>query len=174
MNLAERLKKTEFLGREFLVWLWFRSEIQDGVFELGEPGEVELWLEGKMTLESDGDEHGEKVVCSGPASRMKEARFALTKNKKLTQATVRMLKGDDEWCLVLDSTWLNISSLKTPRVMQDVREDPDGLFYERMFLIEQPFSVVDALFSQFIEKRLSPEWNVTEFPELKEWILKGK
>lgn len=172
MNLSERIKKTEFLGREFLVWLWFRSETQEGVFDLGELGTIELWLEGKMTLESDGDEYGEKVTCTGSASRLKEARFALTKNKKLTQATVRVLKGDDEWGFSLDSSWLNFTSLKPPRVMQDAKEDPDGLFYERMFLIEQPISIIDTLFSRFIELRASEDWVHVEFPALKAWILR--
>jgi len=171
MSLAEKMADTEFLGREFLVWLWFRSETREGVFDLEDIGTVEIWLDGKMTLESEGEERGEKVICAGAAARLKEARFALTKNKKPTQATLRMLKGDDEWSFSLDSAWLNFSSLKTPKVVQDVREDPDGLFYERMFLIEQPIAVMDALFSRFVELRLSPEWDAEELPAMKDWIL---
>ena len=173
MNLAERMKQTEFLGREFLTWLWFRSESGEGVFDLGDLGTVELWFEGKMTLESDGDERGDKVTCSGAGTRLREARFALTKNKKITQAAVRLLKGNDEWSFSLDAAWLNLSSLKTPRVMQDQKEDPDGLFYERMFLMEQPIEVVNALFERFILLRVSPEWEAEEMPALEAWIGRG-
>lgn len=174
MNLAEQVKMTEFLGREFLVWLWYRSETQEGVFDLGETGAVELWFEGKMALEADGEEEGGEVTCKGAGSRLREARFALTKSKKITQAAIRMLKGDDEWSFTLDAAWLDFRSLKTPRVMQDVREDPDGLFYERMFLIEQPIGVVQALFSQFIRLRMSPEWRSEEQPALEAWIREGE
>ncbi len=173
MSLAERVKQTEFLGREFLTWLWFRSESQEGVFDLGDLGTVELWFEGKMTLETDGEERGDKVTCTGGGTRLREARFALTKNKKVTQASVRMLKGDDEWSFSLDAAWLNLSGLKTPRVMQDAREDPDGLFYERMFLIEQPIAVANALFAEFVRLRVSTEWEQEEMPALIDWISQG-
>lgn len=173
MSLAERVKQTEFLGREFLVWLWYRSETQEAVFDLGEIGPVELWFEGKVVLEGDGEERGNEVTCKGAGSRLREARFALARNKKVTQAAIRMLKGDDEWSFTLDAVWLDMHSLKTPRVMQDVQEDPDGLFYERMFLIEQPMAVVQALFSRFILLRLSPEWSSEEQPAMEAWIREG-
>lgn len=173
MNLMERVQQTEFLGREFLTWLWFRSESRDGVFELGELGTVELWFEGKMTLESDGEERGDKVACTGGGTRFREARFALTRNKKVTQAAVRLLKGDDEWSFSVDAAWLNLSGLKTPKVMQDAKEDADGLFYERMYLIEQPIAVLNALFAQFIRLRVSQEWEQEERPALNDWIQQG-
>ena len=174
MSLMERVKRTEFLGREFLVWLWYRSETREALFDLGETGTVELWFEGKVALEGEGEERGSEVTCKGAGSRLREARFALTRNKKISKAEIRMLKGDDEWSFTLDAAWLDVHSLKTPRVMQDVGEDPDGLFYERMFLIEQPIAVVQALFSQFIRLRLSPEWRSEEQPALEAWIRKGE
>ncbi len=174
MNLIERVKQTEFLGREFLTWLWFRSESQEGVFDLAEPGTVEILFEGRMTLESDGEEQGNKVTCAGTGTRLNEARFALTRGKKVTQVSLRLIKGDDEWSFSLDAAWLNLSGLKVPKVMQDAREDADGLFYERMFLIEQPVAVVNALFEEFIRLRVSPEWEQDELPALEEWIRRGR
>lgn len=174
MNLIERVKQTEFLGREFLTWLWFRSESGEGVFELDELGTVEVLFDGRMTLEPDGEEGGDMVTCSGAGSRLDEARFALTKGKKVTRASLRLLRGDDEWHFSTDAAWLNIHSLKMPRVMQDAHEDPDGLFYERMFLIEQPIAVVNALFEVFVGLRVSPEWGRVELPALKEWIRRGR
>lgn len=174
MNLIERVKQTEFLGREFLTWLWFRSESQEGVFDLAELGTVEILFEGRMTLESDGEEQGNKVTCAGAGTRLNEARFALTRGKTVTQVSLRLIKGDDEWSFSLDAAWLNLSGLKVPKVMQDAREDADGLFYERMFLIEQPLAVANALFEEFIRLRVSPEWEQDELPALKEWIRRGR
>ncbi|MFO7783568.1 MAG: hypothetical protein ACQET7_00685 [Thermodesulfobacteriota bacterium] len=174
MNLIERVKKTEFLGREFLTWLWYRSESREGVFDLGELGTVEILFEGKMTLEPDGEDWGDMVTCAGAGTRSGEARFALTRGKKVTHASLRLLKGDDEWSFSLDAAWLNISGLKVPKVMQDAREDADGLFYERMFLIEQPIAVVNVLFAEFIRLRVSPEWHQDELAALEEWIRRGR
>ena len=174
MEVLERARQTEFLGRDFLIWLWCKSETNEGRFDLGELGTVELWFDGRVTLQSDGDTDIESITCSGQNSRLREARFALTKNKKVTQATLKLIVGDDEWSFTLDSTWLNFKSLKTPQVVRDKRDDPEGLFYERVFLIEQPLRVVDALFSSFIKTRTSPEWGTQELPALMEWINQGK
>lgn len=173
MNLIERVKQTEFLGREFLTWLWFRSDSQEGVFDLGELGTAEILFEGKMTLEPDGEERGDSVTCAGAGFRLGEARFALTRGKKVTRASLRLIRGDDEWSFSLDSAWLNFSGLKVPKVMQDAGEDADGLFYERMFLIEQPIAVVNALFEEFVRIRVSSEWGRVELPALEEWIRRG-
>ena len=35
MDLIEKMRRTDFLGPEFLTWLWFRTETQSGPFDLG-------------------------------------------------------------------------------------------------------------------------------------------
>jgi recombination associated protein RdgC len=174
MQILDKVRQTEFLGRDFLVWLWFRSELQIGQFDLGEAGKVEIWFDNRMTLKSEGEEAAETLTCTGENSEMREARFALTEGKKITQARIKLIMGDDEWSFMLDSTWMNFKSLKTPRVVQDRSEDPDGIFYEKMFLIERPVAVVDALFGDFIRLRLAPEWETEELPALIQWIHEGK
>ena len=174
MELLERVRRTEFLGRDFLIWLWFKSETNEGRFDLGDLGTVELWFDGRVTLQSDSDQDVETITCSGENPSLREARFALTKSKKVTQAALRLIVGDNEWSFTLDSTWLNFKSLKTPTVAHDKKDDPEGLFYERIFLIEQPLRAIDTLFSAFIKTRTSPEWDTQELPALMEWINRGK
>ena len=58
--------------------------------------------------------------------------------------------------------------------MQDRGEDPDGIFYEKMFLIEEAVSAMDEIYSSFIKLRLSPEWADQERPALVKWISEGK
>jgi len=174
MEVLERVRRTEFLGRDFLIWLWFKSETNGRQFDLGDLGTVELWFDGRVTLQSDGDTCAETITCSGENPPLREARFALTKGKKVTQAALRLILGDNEWSFTLDSTWLNFKSLKIPAVAYDKKDDPDGLFYERIFLIEQPLRAIDTLFSAFIKTRTSPEWDTQELPVLMEWINQGK
>jgi len=174
MPLMEEVRKGEFLGREFLLWIWFKADMGEGRFDLDEPGPVEMWVDRKIVLQSEGDEGVEKITCSGYNPYMREARFALTGNKKITEAIIRLAVGDNEWSFTLDSTWLNLKSLKTPKVTQDRDEDPDGLFYDKVFLIEQALSAVDGVYACFIRLRLSPDWEETERPRLLDWISKGR
>jgi len=81
---------------------------------------------------------------------------------------------DYEYSFTLDSEWLNLKGFKTPKVMQDVDDDPDGIFYEKMYLIEQAVSALDTIFTQFIKLRTSPEWDESEKPALLKWISQVK
>ena len=174
MQLLEKVRETEFLGREFLVWLWFRSETGRGLFDLGEKGTAELWFDGKITLQSETERGVETITCAGETPNMKEARFALAEDKEIIQAAIKLDIGDNHWSFVLDSTWMNFRTFKTPRVMQDKKDDPDGIFYEKMFLIEESVSVIDEIYQSFIKLRVSPEWETEEHPALVKWISEGK
>ncbi|GAG02426.1 unnamed protein product [marine sediment metagenome] len=175
MQLMDRVRKSEFLGQEFLLWLWFRSETNQGIFDLGDAGKAELWLDRKLVLQSESDDEVAKITCSGGnPSQLKEARFALTENKRITEAMLKLIIGDDEWSFIIDSTWMNFKSFKAPKVMQAGKDDPEGFFYEKFFLIEQAVSAMDRIYASFIKIRTSSDWESRELPALTEWIEKGK
>ena len=56
MDVLEKVEKTELIGRDFLVWLWFKSETNAGIIDLGDKGHAEIRFEGKITLETENDE----------------------------------------------------------------------------------------------------------------------
>ena len=170
MQVLQKVKETESLGREFLLWLWFRSETEKGVFDLGEAGKAEVWFDGKITLQAEDDRGVETIICSGNRPDMKEARFALSEKKEISRASVRLRMEDNQWSFILDAAWMNFRSFKTPRVVQDRKEDPDGIFYEKALLIETAVSAMDAIYAAFIRLRVSPEWEMTEGPALQKWI----
>jgi hypothetical protein len=173
MDHAERMARWEFLGREFLTWLWFKSEEQGGTLDLGEMGEVEIGLDDRVTLRSDEDQTPETVTCLGESAGFREARFALTEEKKVTQARFRMTMGEDEWSFTLDSARLNFRSMRPPKVEQDTQEDPEGLFFERVGLVERAVSVLEALFLSFVKLRASGQWKDQEASAMATWIEEG-
>ncbi len=173
MQLLEKVRKTEFLGKEFLAWLWYRTETEKGSFKLGDKT-VDIWFDGKITLQGENEKGLETVTCSGESQSMKEARFALAENKEVVQATLVLDMGDNQWHFVLDSLWLNFKTFKAPKVIQDKKDDPDGLFYEKMFLIEEAVSAIDGIYTEFLKLRISPEWSGEELPALSQWIQSGK
>ncbi len=173
MQLIERVRDTEFLGREFLLWLWYNSEVRGGTYKL-EDGDVELWVDKKIVLRHDDDEGSEKVTCTGDNLLLKEARFALGEKKQVTETQLRLKIEDNEFSFSLDSEWMNFKTLKTPKVMQDTDDDPDGIFYEKMFLVEQAISAVDTIFGEFIKLRVSPDWETSVKPALLDWISQVK
>lgn len=173
MDVLEKIEKTEIIGTEFLLWLWFRSESNDGIFDISEDQHAEIRIDGTITLENN--ETKDKVTCSGNNALMKEARLALIENKKITIMTVRLiLNGEDEFSFKLDSRWMNFRALKTPKVLLDFKDDPEGIFYEKVGLIEKAITAMDSIFMKFIKIRISSEWKNDEFPALITWIKNGK
>ncbi len=170
MELLDKVKKTAFLGHEFLLWLWFRAETGKGIFDLPGEKKAELWFDGKITLQSENEKGTETITCIGESLNMREARFSLKEGKDILQASVVLSINDNEWSFILDSTWFNFKSFKTPKVMQDKKDDPDGLFYEKMYLIEEALSAIDEIFLSFIQLRLSPEWEYDIVPDITQWI----
>ncbi len=170
MQVLEQVKETESLGREFLAWLWFKTETGGGVFDLSESEQAEIWFDGRITLQMEKDLGIETITCVGDYLDMREARFALSEKKEITQAKIKLTIGDNLWSFSLDSGWMNFRSFKTPKVMQDTQEDPEGIFYEKIFLIEEAINAIEIIFFSYIKLRVSPEWESKEFPEFVKWI----
>jgi hypothetical protein len=170
VNVLDQARDTEFLGREFLTWLWFKTETEGGLFNLHDGLTGEFLVDGTLTLTSDSDDRRETVVCTGENPRLREARFALSEYKKVTQARFRLVIGDDTWVFTLDSMWMNFKSLKGPKLLRDPGEDPDGMFYEKMGVVEQPVAAVEAVYRRFLEIRTSAEWEEAEMPAIVHWI----
>jgi hypothetical protein len=174
MQVLEKIRKTTFLGSEFLLWIWFTAETGEGVFDLGDKGKAELWLDGKITLQSETERGVETITCTGEDVTMKQARFALAEAKEIREATIKLVLGDNQWSFVLDAAWMNFRSFKTPKVVNDGKEDPDGLFYEKVFLIEEAVTAMDRIYASFVKRRLSPEWLAEDRPAMARWISEGR
>ena len=172
MDILDKIEKTETIGKDFLVWLWFKSEMQREVFNLGNDLHAEIVMDGKMTLETD--EVQDSITCSCTNPLMKEARFALIENKKITKAAIKLtINEEDEFFFRLDSRWMNFRMLKTPKIFQNLKDDPEGFFYEKIGLIEKAITIMDSVFMNFIKIRISPEWETEELPALIKWIKRG-
>ena len=108
----------EFVGREFLMWLLFRSEQDGGSFELD--GEyVNFRVEDQLKLEGEGDVR-QTDLKKGVPSISEEARIALRTGKLPTRMRVRLVVGDDEYYFVLDADLLD----KPLRSAEDARDKP--------------------------------------------------
>jgi hypothetical protein len=172
MDVLDKIEKTEIIGKDFLLWLWFKSETQRGIFAIGDNLKAEILIDGKLTLETD--EIQDSVTCSCDNPLMKEARFALMENKKITKAAIKLtVNEEDEFTFRLDSRWLNFRLFKTPKVIQDLKDDAEGFFYEKTGLIEKAITIMDSVFTSFIRIRVSPEWEDSELPALIKWIKSG-
>lgn len=174
MGLLENIEKTEFLGTEFLTWLWYMSETHTGSFNVEGHESVEIWFYDNVKLEKGVEREKESIICSGATSDLKEARLGLSSGKKLKETRIKMIIDDEEWFLTIDSTYLDFKKLKTPKIekLADDKDsnDEDARFYEKIFLIEKSIAVIDKIFLSFMKERLDEKWNTVSVPTINKWI----
>lgn len=170
MDLAERIEAARFLGREFLLWLWWQSEESDGVLELPGGESCALWLDEQLTLaQSTVLERIESKLKGGTPSLTPEAKEALRQGKLPTRAKIRLDRGPQQWGFVFDADAFTISSVAIPAL---ITEEGEERFYERMQLIEELEAMLGGLFERFARLRASPAWEREALPALRAWVAK--
>jgi hypothetical protein len=168
MDLADRIESTRFLGREFLVWLWYESEKNESVLALPEGESCALWLEEQLTLVVHGLlEKAESRLKGSTPSLSPEAKEALRQGKLPTKAKIRVDRGPQSWSFLFDADTLSIASVSIPAL---ITEDGDERFYERMQLVEELEGMLGGLYERFLRLRTSAGWEKDAVPALREWV----
>ena len=159
----------DFLGKDFLTWLWWRSEVSPEFQTI--KGEIfTLSMEQRVTV-SGGDGITQEIASvSGPLSGLREARVGLANGKKVTQCTLSCEKDGLSWQTSFNAMDLSARSLRCPRI-ENEGDDPDGVVLEKIYLMEVFFSMVDALYNTFLVYRLSEEVWTDQVENVQCWIL---
>ncbi len=161
-----RVESTRFLGSEFLLWLWLRAELVDKPISLSELGDVEVWLDNQLTLESDIDPNERVTVRGAAPSGSAEAREAVRAQKFPVRARVAVRSPEHEFAFVLVAPRFALASGAIPAVLA---KDTDDSFTERMHLVERLLSTVDRLYGAFLDERLSDVWPLGWEPAIVSW-----
>jgi recombination associated protein RdgC len=161
------------IGREFLTWLWFKSEERNGAITLPDLGECGLAFIRRLVLESGDGEYAETIVCQGMHADLKEGKEALRQGKKITAARLRLTHDQTEWEFTFKADRFHFQSMKLPTVPEEEGEreeiDREGQVLERIYLMEKAAEVMDRLFDAFLGLRLANAWEA-ELPRMQRWI----
>ncbi len=160
------------LGREFLTWLWFRSETGN-VFSLegAEGAPFTVTMEQRMAVRGGEGENRETATVAGSFSPLREARVGLLTGKQVVRALVRMEKDGQVWLVTLKAEDLSPNSLRTPPISKDDEgEDTEALFLEKMYLMEQGLAMIDAMYKSFLAVRLDAALWQKEVHAVAEWM----
>ena len=157
------------IGREFLTWLWFKSEERNGIIGNAAGGEDEIIFLRRLVLESGEGEYAETIICQGLHADLKEGKEALRQGKKITTARLRVSHDQEEWEFTFKADRFHFQSMKLPALSEDEEEDREGQILERIYLIEKAAATMDKLFHSFLNLRQTADW-LKEQERLKKWI----
>lgn len=167
MDLFDIIEQTRFLGREFLVWLWWRSELLDGEADLPEHGACEVWIDDQITLEAQGEQVERSALRGASPALSPEAKEALRQGKVPIKARISIAKDERDFGFVLNTDSFALSSVKMPTLLQD---EPEERFYERMYLLEELDSMISAVYGEFLLVRVSAAWEKEIAPAIRAWV----
>ena len=174
MDFVDILREKAFLGREFLTWLWFKSERTGGRVELTGGKVVEVEFLDRMTLDLSDEDTPQTVAIKGQQSELREGLAALKEGKKIEEARIRVRAAENDFTMLLKGTWFSYGSFRTPPMLPSAEEaddeGPEARFLEKAYLVEEGIEIVDKLFEHFLKLRISDEWELSELPALRKWV----
>ncbi|QDG53742.1 hypothetical protein FIV42_24255 [Persicimonas caeni] len=167
MDLIDLINSRTFLGSEFLMWLWFKAECLDGLFDIPNHDRVEVSFDDQLTLEAYLAETERNMFRGGAPAYSPEAKTALQEGKRVQAAKLRVVKEGREWTFKIKAETLGLTSVKIPSLLSKEEEEQ---FYERMYLVEELEEILDELYKEFLGIRLSQAWNSVMLPAIQKWV----
>jgi len=164
-------KDASLIGREFMTWLWYKSEERNGKISLPQDEEIELNFLKKIVLETGEGEYAQGVVCHGIHTELKEGKEAIRWGKKVKEAVIKLTADQNEWEFTLKADNFHYRSLKLPPAERpESKEDVSGQMLERIYLIENAANTIDRLYDYFVDLRFSPKWEDKEKKLFTKWL----
>lgn len=164
----KRADELEFLGEEFLTWLWFRIERDGGDFEVDRRS-FAVSLDDFLAFAPRSEDDTEQTLRKGLPSRSAEARTALANGCRLRKAKLILAEGERQWSLTLDGPTLSLGSIKLPEDSEECESSRDRNI-ERIQSFAEIHDRIGDLYGVFLSERLQPDYHQTAGEEQAAWM----
>lgn len=153
---------------EFYVWLWYASERDGGTMNLGdEAGICDVWVEERLSFRPQDEDRARAVLTGENASSSLEARAAMASGKVVKDLQLHLRREEREYTVTLRGPHLDLAGAKLPPHATDGEGE---LLYERMYLYEDLWFIVTALYRRFAAERTAEDWHSRVLPAMRTWV----
>lgn len=160
----------DFLGNEFLLWLWFVTDTDTDTLKLADDSEVTIMLARSLTLECPRGQTGHETISHEGPTRLPEARRAIQSGKLPRKVGVTMVRHDQQYEFAIQAETLAIAGAKLPPMPEEV-SDARAKLEERATQIRGLLESFDLLYDAFGARRFGKDWE-TELVEIQKWLKK--
>ena len=173
LDIAVAYRRYQFIGDEFLTWLWYIIENDPRLLSQIDKELASLEIGSRMVLANrHRKDSGETVTIKGEEANMDEGLLALKKGAMVAEVNLLYRSGDHEWRFNLKGESLNFSSLKVPETGKvETKEDIEGAVIEKVFMCGKAINLINGLFRHFIKLRVSNDWSAKIVPAIRKWIV---
>ncbi len=171
LDVAVAYTRYQFLGEEFLTWLWFIIEKNQDLIKNLDKDFVALEIGNRIVFENRKKESAERITIKGDGASLEEGIIAIKKGALVTEINLVYKSGELTWQFTLKGESLNISSLSLPSTgSPESDEDLEGYVLEKIFLYEKVLHVLESLFTHFTKLRVSDVWLGKEAVRITKWV----
>ena len=166
--VAKGAEPKDFLGNEYLLWLWHEAEARNGTIDT-DHGAVTVFIDKSLDLDCAYGQTGKDSLRGDGPSRMPEARDALRTGKLPRKAGLILDVKKQQFNLTLGGDSLSVSGAKLPEV--EDAESPRVLFEERVSLLRDLCKTLDGMYETFLKLRTTAGWE-GQTSAIKRWIMR--
>jgi hypothetical protein len=156
----------DFLGNEFLLWLWYVLDAETDTIALSDKSEVAGMFARSLVLECPRGQTGRESITSDVPTRLPEARRAIQAGKLPRKAGLTLVRHDTQYELTLQAETLAVSSARLPA--PEAGEDRARL-EERVGQVRHLIETLDLLYDAFGQFRFSELWP-KKLLEIQKWL----
>lgn len=162
----------DFLGNEFLLWLWWQCETSEGLFDVADiitekKLELSIMLDRTLDMDCAWGQTGKQSLRGAGPTRMPEAAHALLTGKWPRKAGLMLADRDAQYELTLQGDRLIVSGSTLPEVAD--AESPRQLLEARLLLTRRLAQAIDSLYAAFLSLRVGSGWSAKR-SALRRWI----
>jgi hypothetical protein len=156
----------DFLGNEFLLWLWWTLEAESDTIRLSDGSEAAVMLTRSLTLECPRAVTGKESITSDGPTRLPEAKRAIQAGKLPRKAGLTVVRQEQQYELTLQAESLAVGSARLPAPEEG--EDRARL-EERVGQLRHLIETLDLLYDAFGRVRLGEGWP-RELVKIQKWL----
>lgn len=164
--VANQYGSRDFLGNEFLLWLWWILDSQSDTIKLGDNSAVTCMIHKTLMLECPDGETGKETISSEAPATLPEAKRAILAGKLPRKAGLIVVRHDEQYELTLQAETLAVGSASLPKY----EGDPGRAELEdRVDRLRHLTETLDLLFDTFCQRRLSSKWQ-EDLQQIRDWL----
>jgi hypothetical protein len=160
----------DFLGNEFLLWLWFHLDHESDAVRLSDDSDVVAMVARTLQLECPRGQFGKESISSDGPGKLPEARRAIEAGKLPRKMGLTLVRHDQSYELTLQAESLAISSAKLP---PPEGEDDRARAEERVTQMRHLLETLDLMYQAFLRRRLGDDWT-RELGRMKKWLQRDE
>jgi hypothetical protein len=160
----------DFLGNEFLLWLWYVLERDEGEIRLADESVATVLLSRSLTLECPRGQTGHETISSEGPTRLPESRRAIRAGKLPRKMGMTVVRHESHYDLSLQAETLAVSSARLPPPEEE-QERPRQ--EARIDQIRHLIETLDLVYDAFARVRCSEQWS-KELGKIQKWLTAEK